>query len=173
VLSGLRCGTFGSPCQRNAQPHYDCSGKLTGAHNGNIINTRELIRSLSQKGHRFRGENDGEVCLHTVEETFKLTGDLGKALIKANRLLQEDYAFCLAAAGDEWMYAVKKYSSFYLGIGDGFICCSSDLPSIIPLTRKDITLKDGEYIKFSTREYEIRDLDPDQPRNITKTLTVD
>jgi len=71
------------------------------------------------------------------------------------------------------MYAAKKYSSFYLGIGDGFICCSSDLPSIIPLTRKVITLKDGEYIKFSTREYEIRDLDPDQPRNITKTLTVD
>ena len=154
----LRWATFGSPCQKNAQPHYDCSGKLIGAHNGNIINTKELIRSLSQKGHRFRGENDGEVCVHATEEAWKLTGDLGQALMKANRLLQGDYAFCLAAVGDQWMYAVKKYSSLYLGIGEGFICCSSDLPSIIPLTRKIVSLKDGEYVKFSAREYEIRDL---------------
>ncbi len=154
----LRWATFGSPCQKNAQPHYDCSGRLIGAHNGNIVNTKELIRSLSQKGHRFRGENDGEVCVHAVEEGLKLTGDLGKALIRANRMLQGDYAFCVAACGDEWMYAVKKYSSLYIGVGEGFICCSSDLPSIIPLTRNIVTLKDGEYVKFSSREYEIRSL---------------
>lgn len=154
----LRWATFGPPCQKNAQPHYDCSGELIGAHNGNIVNTKELIRSLSQKGHRFKGENDGEVCVHAAEEAYKLTGDLGQALVKANRMLQGDYAFCLARAGDEWMYAVKKYSSLYLGVGEGFICCSSDLPSIIPLTRKIVTIKDGEYVKFSAHGYEIHDL---------------
>jgi len=56
------------------------------------------------------------------------------------------------------MYCIKKYSSLYLGVGDGFICCSSDLPSILPLTRKIVAIKDGEYLEFSADRYRIRSL---------------
>ena len=84
----LRWATFGQPLPRNAQPHFDCQQRLVGAHNGNIVNTRELIASLTAAGHRFRGENDGEVCVHAVEEALKTTSDLGRALEKADRMLQ-------------------------------------------------------------------------------------
>jgi len=154
----LRWATFGQPLPRNAQPHFDCQQRLVGAHNGNIVNTRELIASLTAAGHRFRGENDGEVCVHAVEEALKTTSDLGRALEKADRMLQGDYAFCVTEVGSDLMYCVKKYSSLYLGVGDGFICCSSDLPSILPLTRKIVAIKDGEYLEFSADRYRIRSL---------------
>lgn len=51
----LRWATFGVPAQRNAQPHYDTHRRLVGAHNGNVVNTVQLIRELSAKGHVFRG----------------------------------------------------------------------------------------------------------------------
>jgi glucosamine--fructose-6-phosphate aminotransferase (isomerizing) len=61
------------------------------------------------------------------------------------------------------MYAVKKYSSLYLGVGHDFICCSSDLPSILPLTRKIVTIKDGEYVEFKAGSYKIKNLMTGQP----------
>lgn len=154
----LRWATFGQPLPRNAQPHYDCRQRLVGAHNGNIVNTRELISFLTASGHRFRGENDGEVCVHAVEEALKTAPDLGRALEIADRMLQGDYAFCVTEVGSDLMYCVKKYSSLYLGVGEGFICCSSDLPSILPLTRKIVTIKDGEYVEFSADSYRIKSL---------------
>jgi len=158
----LRWATFGQPLSQNAQPHFDCQQKLIGAHNGNIVNTKELIASLTTRGHKFRGENDGEVCVHAVEEADKTTRHLGKALEKADRLLQGDYAFCVSEVGSHLMYCVKKYSSLYLGVGEDFICCSSDLPSILPLTRKIVTIKDGEYIEFSATSYKIKSLSTGQ-----------
>ncbi len=154
----LRWATFGQPLPRNAQPHFDCRQRLVGAHNGNIVNTRELISSLTASGHRFRGENDGEVCVHAVEEALKTAPGLGRALETADRMLQGDYAFCVTEVGSDLMFCVKKYSSLYLGVGEGFICCSSDLPSILPLTRKIVTIKDGEYVEFSADSYRIKSL---------------
>lgn len=154
----LRWATFGQPRPQNAQPHFDCPQRLIGAHNGNIVNTKELIQSLTAAGHKFRGENDGEVCVHSVEEAYKTTPSLGKALEKADRMLQGDYAFCVTELGSDLMYCVKKYSSLYLGVGQDFICCSSDLPSILPLTRKIVSIKDGEYVEFSATSYRIKDL---------------
>ncbi|MGB9906946.1 MAG: glutamine--fructose-6-phosphate transaminase (isomerizing) [Candidatus Saccharicenans sp.] len=158
----LRWATFGQPLPRNAQPHFDCQQRLIGAHNGNIVNTRELIQALTAAGHRFRGENDGEVCVHAVEEAYKNSPNLGRALEKADRMLQGDYAFCVSEVGSDRMYCVKKYSSLYLGVGEGFICCSSDLPSILPLTRDIVTIKDGEYVEFSPTSYLIRKLSSGQ-----------
>ncbi|MDD8019668.1 MAG: glutamine--fructose-6-phosphate transaminase (isomerizing) [Acidobacteriota bacterium] len=154
----LRWATFGSPRRENAQPHFDCQQRLIGAHNGNIVNTSQLIKSLSRQGHHFMGENDGEVCVHAVEEAYKTTADLGLAIEQANRLLQGDYALCMTEKGSPVMYAVKKYSSLYLGVGENFICCSSDLPSILPLTRKIVTIKDGEYVEFKADDYKIKNL---------------
>ncbi len=154
----LRWATFGQPLPQNAQPHFDCLQRLIGAHNGNIVNTKELIRSLTAAGHTFRGENDGEVCVHAVEEAYKTTLSLGTALEKADQILLGDYAFCITELGSELMYCVKKYSSLYLGVGRDFICCSSDLPSILPLTRNIVSINDGEYVEFSASSYKIKNL---------------
>jgi len=155
----LRWATFGPPSRNNSQPHYDCSKNMVGAHNGNIINTKELIKEFEKKGHVFQGENDGEVVVHVVEEGFKEKKDLGIAIQKAGTILKGDYAYVIAAKESDRMFCVKKYSSLYLGVGKDFICCSSDLPSIIPFTDMIVPVYDGEYVEYSWNTYQIKKLE--------------
>jgi len=154
----LRWATFGPPSQENAQPHFGCSEDLVGAHNGNIINTRELIQELKNKGHSFKGENDGEVIVHVVEEALGEKKEMNSAIQEVNAVLKGDYAYVITHKNSNRMYCIKKYSSLYLGIGKDFICCSSDLPSMIPFTDSIVSIHDGEYVEFSWDTYQIRDL---------------
>jgi len=154
----LRWATFGAPSKENSQPHFDCSRNMVGAHNGNIVNTKELIQGFSEKGHVFLGENDGEVVVHVVEDCYKEMCDMNLAIQKAGDILRGDYAYVITVKESGKMYCVKKYSSLYLGVGEGFVCCSSDLPSIIPLTKNIVPLYDGEYVEFSSNDFQIRKL---------------
>ncbi|MFB0566141.1 MAG: glutamine--fructose-6-phosphate transaminase (isomerizing) [Candidatus Aminicenantaceae bacterium] len=154
----LRWATFGPPSQPNAQPHYDCSKNLVGAHNGNIINTKELIKELGKKGHIFKGENDGEVVVHVVENAYKQKKEMKDAIQEADTVLRGDYAYVISERKSDKMYCVKKYSSLFLGVGDDFICCSSDLPSIIQFTDLIVPIYDGEYIEYTWNGYQVRNL---------------
>lgn len=158
-ITQLRWATFGVPAQRNAQPHFDTKGRIVGAHNGNIVNTIQLRRDLTAKGHIFRGENDGEVVVHVLEEQFNRHGDMDLAIREARHILKGDYAYAVAALAGNKMYCCKMGSSLYVGVGDNFICTSSDLPSILPLTQKIIPLNDGEYVEFDDNCYEIRSIE--------------
>lgn len=157
-ITQLRWATFGPPSKQNSQPHYDCSKSMVGAHNGNIINTRELIKEYEKKGHVFKGQNDGEVLVHVVEESYRQRKDVNLAIQEADRILKGDYAYVAAWKGSEKMCCVKKYSSLYLGKGKDFICCSSDLPSIIQFTDLIVPIYDGEYVDYTWDTYHIRKL---------------
>lgn len=158
-IAQLRWATFGPPSKENSQPHYDCSKNMVGAHNGNIINTKELIKEFEKKGHVFQGENDGEVVVHVVEEGYKQEKDMNLAVQKAHSILKGDYAYVISRKNSQKMYCVKKYSSLFLGKGKDFICCSSDLPSIIQFTDTIVPIYDGEYVEYSWNNYQIRKLD--------------
>ncbi|MCR4429069.1 MAG: glutamine--fructose-6-phosphate transaminase (isomerizing) [Caldiserica bacterium] len=154
----LRWATFGIPCQRNSQPHFDCDGDLVGAHNGNVINTISLREEFQAEGHLIRGENDGEIVVHAVERHFDRTRDLKRAMIHAALDLKGDYAYLVSHREENAIYAAKMGSSLYAGIGNGFSCVSSDLPSILDLTDNILVLKDGEGIKLTPEDYELFDL---------------
>ncbi len=154
----LRWATFGPPSKNNSQPHFDCTRLMVGAHNGNIINTKELISEYKKRGHSFRGENDGEVIVHVLEELYNEFKKMSIAIEKASSILKGDYAYVVTRRDMDKMYCVKKYSSLYLGVGDDFICCSSDLPSIIPLTDLIVPIYDGEYVELNWENYKIKDI---------------
>lgn len=151
----LRWATFGAPSKVNAQPHLDCKSKLVGAHNGNVVNACSLRWELLRQGHKVRGDNDGEVLVHIVERWFQKSGDLGQAVLRAAQDLRGDYAYCIALIDDDNIYACKQGSSLFLGKGDGFVCVSSDFVSILDLTRQIMMLKDGEFVRFNARSYEL------------------
>ncbi|MCK5743898.1 MAG: glutamine--fructose-6-phosphate transaminase (isomerizing), partial [Caldisericia bacterium] len=90
-ITQLRWATFGVPAQRNAQPHFDTHQKIVGAHNGNIVNTVHLIRDLTAKGHIFKGENDGEVVVHAIEDAFNDSSNMDMAVREAHTMLKGDY----------------------------------------------------------------------------------
>lgn len=164
-IAQLRWATFGVPMQKNAQPHYDCDKDMIGAHNGNIVNTIELKKTFVQEGHTVRGDNDGEMVVHAIEKYYDEFGNMDTAIRKGAEILKGDYACVITRIDDDKMYCVKQGSSLYLGIGDGFVCASSDLPSIIPLTKRIVPLKDGEYVEFTFDRYEIRHIESGEKIN--------
>jgi glucosamine--fructose-6-phosphate aminotransferase (isomerizing) len=152
----LRWATFGEPSQVNAQPHLDSDGDLVGAHNGNVVNNFELRQQFIDEGLTVRSQNDGESCVHAVERYLNKGYDFLDAIRLAYGDLQGDYAFVIGKVSDDRLYAIKKGSGLVVGLGEGFTCLSSDLPSILPLTRKIIRIQDGEIITLWADRIELR-----------------
>ena len=174
-ITQLRWATFGEPSQVNAQPHLDSDGDMVGAHNGNVVNNVELREQFMAEGLTVRSQNDGETCVHAVERYI----DRGYEFIDAIRLaygdLEGDYAFVIGRASDDKLYAFKKGSGMVVGIGEGFTCVSSDLPSILPLTRQVIRPQDGEIVTLWAERVEVRSVRDGkkidrQPETVTESM---
>ncbi len=155
----LRWATFGAPSRRNAQPHIDSDGDLVGAHNGNVVNNVQLRQSFIDRGLTVRGTNDGESCVHAVEVYADQGDDLVTAIRKAYEDLAGDYSFLVSDQPTNAIYAIKKGSGLVAGIGDDFTCVSSDLPSILPLTRNILRVEDGEVLVLTPDAIEIRSVE--------------
>src|SRR4030065_1461680 len=67
-----------------------------------------------------------------------------------------DYSFFIGVSGDEKLYAFKKGSGLVAGITEGATCVSSDLPSILPITREILYIEDGEIVILQSDKIEIR-----------------
>ena len=132
-ITQLRWATFGAPSVPNAQPHLESEGRLVGAHNGNVVNNAELRRQFLAEGMTVRGQNDGESCVHAVERHVGRGLDLVAAVRAACSDLAGDFAFVVTDRISNRLVAVKKGS-----------CISSDLPSLLPLTRNILAVEDGE-----------------------------
>jgi glucosamine--fructose-6-phosphate aminotransferase (isomerizing) len=142
----LRWATFGEPSQVNAQPHLDSGGDMVGAHNGNVVNNVELRDQFMAEGMTVRSTNDGESCVHAVERYVNQGFDMIGAIRKAYDDLAGDYAFVIGRSDENILYAVKKGSGLVVGITEEATIVSSDLPSILPLTRRVIRIEDGEIV---------------------------
>lgn len=155
-ITQLRWATFGTPSQVNAQPHLDSDGDMVGAHNGNVVNNVELRKQFTAEGMIVRSENDGESCVHAVERYVDQGHDFVTAIRHAYKDLEGDYAFVIGKVNDDRLFAIKKGSGLVVGIGEDFTCVSSDLPSILPLTRKVIRLEDGEVVTLWADRVELQ-----------------
>lgn len=152
----LRWATFGKPSKVNAQPHLDSDGDLVGAHNGNVVNNVELRQQFIAEGMTVRSENDGESCVHAVERYVNQGYDMVEAIRRAYHDLEGDYAFVIGKVGEKRLYAIKKGSGLVAGLAEGATVVSSDLPSILPLTRNVIRIQDGEIVILDAERIEIR-----------------
>ena len=175
-ITQLRWATFGAPSRVNSQPHLDSDGDLVGAHNGNVVNNVELRQMFMDEGLLVRSENDGESCVHAVERYIDRGLDFIEAIRRANDDLQGDYAYVIGRINDDKLYAIKKGSGLVVGIGEGFTCVSSDLPSILPLTRTIIRIQDGEIITLWADHVELRSVEDGSlieraPEQITETMS--
>src|SRR5512141_249932 len=155
-MTQLRWATFGEPSQINSQPHLDSDGDMVGAHNGNVVNNFELREQFIAEGMTVRSQNDGETCVHAVERYINRRYQFIDAIRLAYGDLEGDYAFVIGRANDDKLYAFKKGSGMVVGLGEGFTCVSSDLPSILPLTREVIRPQDGEIVTLWADHVEVR-----------------
>jgi glucosamine--fructose-6-phosphate aminotransferase (isomerizing) len=174
-IAQLRWATFGEPSQVNSQPHLDSDGDMVGAHNGNVVNNVELRAQFIAEGMTVRSQNDGETCVHAVERYIHRGYEFIDAIRLAYGDLQGDYAFVIGRAKDDKLYAFKKGSGLVVGLGKGFTCVSSDLPSILPLTREVIRPQDGEIVTLWADRVEVRSVQDGRliarkPERVTESM---
>lgn len=178
ILCGqVRWATFGAVNDENAQPHVvRCKTHLYGAHNGNVTNCDALKAWLVEEGHRVRSDNDGEMVVHTVEHLFARElealapdkrGDtvarraaMRAALCAAAARLQGSYAAVIVDPVSRALFAVKQGSSLYFGLGRDetgarFTIASSDLSSVLKLTRVVVPLAEGEFVEHDALGYQV------------------
>ena len=178
VLCGqVRWATFGAVNDENSQPHeVRCKAWIYGAHNGNVTNCDELKEWLASEGHAVRSDNDGEMVVHTVEHYFaRELARLGSeraaepnprraamrhALVSAAARLEGSYAAVLVDPALPCIWSVKQGSSLYFGLGQdelggSFTIASSDLSSVLKLTRVVVPLAEGELVEHDASGYQV------------------
>jgi amidophosphoribosyltransferase len=102
AIGHTRYSTTGESRLQNAQPMLiDCAhGQIAIAHNGNLVNARELRDDLVRNGAIFQTSSDTEVALHLyakskapsveeaiVESVAQLSGAFSMAFLTKNRLI--------------------------------------------------------------------------------------
>jgi glucosamine--fructose-6-phosphate aminotransferase (isomerizing) len=147
-IGHTRWATHGRPSDRNAHPHFDCTHKFAVVHNGIIENFAELRERLQANGHRFVSETDTEVLAHLVEEAYR--GNLRLALRDALQQVRGSYAVVLLSEHHpDRIVASRKDNPLVAGIGDGEYFVASDIPALLPYTRKIYLLNAGEIVELT------------------------
>ncbi|MGO0121812.1 glutamine--fructose-6-phosphate transaminase (isomerizing) [Desulfothermobacter acidiphilus] len=142
-IGHTRWATHGVPCDRNAHPHLDCRGELAVVHNGIIENYISLRAELSGNGHRFLSETDTEVLPHLLEEIYQ--GDLLASLLALLPRLHGSYAMAVMSLREPGRLLVaRRDSPLVLGLGKGENFLASDIPALLPYTRRILVMEDGE-----------------------------
>ncbi len=126
AIGHTRYSTAGESRLGNAQPFLiDCAhGQIAVAHNGNIVNARELRDDLVRGGSIFQTSSDTEVLLHLYARSR--AASVEEALIES--IAQLRGAYSLALLTKDRLIATRDPNGFRplaLGrLGDAWIVCS-------------------------------------------------
>jgi glutamine---fructose-6-phosphate transaminase (isomerizing) len=152
-----RWATHGPPSDANAHPHVDCGGRIAVVHNGIIENYASLRARLLEMGHVFTSETDTEVLAHLIE--FHYDGDLEAAVRRTVAEVRGAYALGVISSDDpdHLVFARNGASPLVIGIGDGEMYVASDTPAILPYTRREIILQEGEIAVVGRDGYTLTD----------------
>ncbi len=164
-LSGMvgvghtRWATHGRPSDANAHPHMDCTGHIAVVHNGIIENYAALRARLLEAGHVFASETDTEVLAHLIESHD--AGSLVEAVRATLHEVRGAYALGVISSDDpdHLVFARNGASPLVIGIAKGETYVASDTPAILPYTRKEIIVQEGEIAVVGRDGYRLTDYD--------------
>ena len=157
-LGHTRWATHGAPTEDNAHPHTDCTGELVVVHNGIIENYGSLRQELLAEGHVFSSQTDTEVLAHLIEKY--LENDLVAAVRQALTRVDGSYALGVLWAKEPGrIVAARNQSPLVMGISEDACHIASDIPALLPYTRKVIFLDDCELAVLDKGAYSIINVD--------------
>jgi len=142
-IGHTRWATHGRPTDENAHPHWDCKKNLAVVHNGIIENYLELKEELLKRGHKFISQTDTEVLAHLFEEHYH--GSLEGAVREGLKRVKGAFAIAvISKESPREIVAAKTSSPLVIGLGKGENFLASDIPALLPYTRRMLFLGDGE-----------------------------
>ena len=177
AIGHTRYSTAGESKLENAQPFLiDCAhGQIAVAHNGNLVNARELRDELVRDGSIFQTGSDTEVILHlyarskapTVEDAIiesiaQVRGAYSLALLTGNRLIaaRDPNGFrplALGRMGDAWIVCSETCALDLIGAtyerdiepGEVVVITESGVRSIKPFPPQPLSHCVFEHVYFA------------------------
>ncbi len=142
-IGHTRWATHGRVSEANAHPHV--AGEVAVIHNGIIENHLALRARLEKTGAKFLSDTDTEIIAHLIDEQVKGGKDLETAVRAALAQVEGAYAIAVAYEREpERLVVAKNASPLVIGLGDGENLCGSDIPALLPYTRRMIILEDDQ-----------------------------
>jgi glucosamine--fructose-6-phosphate aminotransferase (isomerizing) len=153
-IGHTRWATHGRPSETNAHPHM--VGDIAVVHNGIIENYLELKEELIKEGHRFASETDTEIVSHLIVKHLQAGLPYLEAVQRTLKDIRGSYALVIVNAHEPRMLvAARKESPLILGLGDHEYFLASDIPAILPYTRRVIFLEDHDLVVVRDGEFHL------------------
>jgi glucosamine--fructose-6-phosphate aminotransferase (isomerizing) len=171
-LGHTRWATHGEPSDRNAHPHFSCNKAIAIVHNGIIENYQVLKEKLSKKGHKFLSETDSEIIAHLIEEYYD--GRPLQSVAKAVRELEGSFAIgVMFRTHPNLIIGVRYNSPLIVGLDRGQNFIASDIPAILPFTRRISLLDQREIVMITPDGVNVYDFFLNPRRLHAQTITWD
>jgi amidophosphoribosyltransferase len=152
AIGHVRYATAGASLLANAQPIVFATGRgpLALAHNGNLVNAREIRAGLESSGALFTTSSDSEVILHLIARSRAST--LGAAIAEA--LSDVRGAYSLLILGREGIFAARDANGIRplsLGVRDGSPVVASETCAFDLIgARFERDVDPGEIVRLSS-----------------------
>jgi glucosamine--fructose-6-phosphate aminotransferase (isomerizing) len=169
-ISHTRWATHGPASDRNAHPHLGGRGgavSVAVVHNGVIENHATLRRELEAQGFAFASQTDTEVIAHLIARELESTDDLFAAVQRALPRLEGTYGIGVVSPKRPGEVVGARFGSpLVVGVGEGEHLLASDPVAIAPHTARVAYLQDGEVVRLTPHDFEMRHLEhgPIAPR---------
>ncbi len=153
-IGHTRWATHGAPSEPNAHPHR--VDGVAVVHNGIIENHVALRRELQARGVAFSSDTDTEIVAHLVAERHRAGHPLIEAVRDALGRLRGAYALAVLSEREPGRIVVARHSSpLVVGLGEEETLCASDIPALLPYTRRMIFLEDGDLAVLEADEVRV------------------
>ena len=153
-IGHTRWATHGRPSEANAHPHLVDS--IAVVHNGIIENYLELKEELLKEGHHFSSETDTEIVSHLIVKNLRQGAEYLEAVRLSLEAIRGSYALVIVNANEPRMLvAARKESPLILGLGEGEYFLASDIPAILPYTRRVIFLEDHDLVVLKEGDFSL------------------
>ena len=159
-IGHTRWATHGKPSVRNAHPHR--AGHVAVVHNGIVENYRAIRVELEAEGREIESDTDTELVAHLIDRELRNGApDLAAAVRRASKRMIGSYAIAVLSETepDKIVAAKQGGSPIILGVGDGEAFLGSDIPALLPYTRRMAFLQDGDFATLSAREIHVYDVE--------------
>ena len=161
-IGHTRWATHGEPTDLNAHPHTDCDNEVAVVHNGIVENFLEIRQELEKQGHVFSSQTDSECLPHLIEAYLQQGYTLEDAARAAALRIRGANAVVVASRrepGTLVAFRLGNAGGIVLGYGENEMFLGSDLPALLPHTRKVAYLAGGESVSATKTSVRYSSLD--------------
>ncbi len=175
-IGHTRWATHGSPTEENSHPHTDCLGDVVVVHNGIVENYLDLKKELASQGHVFDSQTDSEVVAHLIESRLSQGYSFEESVRMAALQLKGANAIMAMNRRDPSKILAFRQGNaggIVVGYGRDEMLLASDLPALLPHTRKVAYLANGEVVSITQNQAEYNNLDGSAARKDVVSVPYD